>query len=881
MRSKISAANLNMKMPRFIPFLLCAAMAGGVVAQTPSKLWGIDGSQWNAQSRLPDFSFAGYGCGERPIPKVQVAGNVKEFGAIGDGIADDTEAFRKALESIKSGAILVPAGRYVLTGQIQIAKSGVVLRGEGMGKTVLVFPKSLEQIHSPRSIDGGKSRWSFSGAFVEFNGTQRGRKLAELAQPARRGDCQLELRQSPGIAPGAWVRLLMNNDPALGRQLHGDLLDAADETRKEYPNLCDFVARVKSVSGTRIVLDHPLRTDARPEWKAELQTWEPGLEESGIESLSFEFSGVAKKAHLQEEGFNAIQMNKAANCWVRDVEVIDADIGVIVARSRFCTVEGFKARAAKRSSAETGHHALWATAQSQDCLFTGFNLETEYVHDLSVEGCAAGNVFERGKGVAIDFDHHCNAPYENLFTEIQVGNPRRIWHCGGRADRGPQSAARTTFWNLQFNPTAKLPGIPAWPQLNLIGFPGELSPLTHKDQWIEPCPGGVTPPNLFQAQLQLRLQLPPGTAAKAAEGLDSARIQSRMLSAFDWQIRNLITDKSPIDDGGGLRGWVHGAFLTGVLKAYRVTKEPAYLEYAWKSAGQCGWQIGPKSTHADDLICAQTYAELYRIDKTRANLQPTLSAFDQLLSQRHNGAKLLSWCDSLYMLPPALARLSTVTGDPKYLAEMKRLYFQSKELLFDPEERLFFRDKTFMPHDPHFQPTRVFRDGRTEAYQEKNGKKMFWSRGNAWVFAGLANILDEMPKNDPDRSRFEDLFKILARRLVELQPADGMWRMGLLDQDAYGHGEASGTAFFVYGLAWGVRNGLLNPAEYRPAIEKGWHGLVECQRPDGMLGYVQGVGSAPGTVSPTSYQEYGTGAYLLAGAELLELSLSLRGLPGH
>ena len=89
---------------------------------------------------------------------------------------------------------------------------------------------------------------------------------------------------------------------------------------------------------------------------------------------------------------------------------IDADNGVIVGGSRFCRIENMRFKAAKRSGL-TGHHALWATGSSQDCLFTNFRMDTTYVHDLTVEGFANGNVFTKGSGIEINFDHHRNAPY--------------------------------------------------------------------------------------------------------------------------------------------------------------------------------------------------------------------------------------------------------------------------------------------------------------------------------------------------------------------------------------------------------------------------------------------------------------------------------------
>jgi rhamnogalacturonyl hydrolase YesR len=356
----------------------------------------------------------------------------------------------------------------------------------------------------------------------------------------------------------------------------------------------------------------------------------------------------------------------------------------------------------------------------------------------------------------------------------------------------------------------------------------------------------------------------------AEENPRQARIAAAMRAAFDWQIAHRTTAKAANADGGP-RGWVHGAFLTGVMEAWRATGDHAYLDYAWKTAGENAWRLGPRFEHGDDHIIAQTYLELAEIDRARADLKPVIETFDRLLAQKHAGAKLLWWCDSLYMQPQVWARLAKITGDPKYLAEMDRLYWESVDYLYDKEERLFFRDKGYMPHDKDFQPVRV-KNGRADRFQERNGQKMFWSRGNGWVFAGLPRIMDYIPENDPRRARYETLFKQMAARILELQPADGLWRMGLLDPAAHGHGEVSGSAFFIYGLAWGVRHGLLDAATYRPAIERGWRALRACQQPDGMVGYVQPIGAAPGRHSERTSQEYGTGGFLLAGSEIYKLN---------
>jgi hypothetical protein len=475
-------------------------------AATTSALWGEHGEKWTPQSRLPDFSHAGYHGGAESLPNPAVVTDVKKFGAVGDGKTDDTAAFRRAIVATEHGAIFIPEGRYLITDTVTIAKSGIVLRGAGIGRTVLVIPRSLEQIHGTKTTDEGtKSSWAFQGGFIEVRGADTGHKLTDVATHATRGDNRLVLKNTSGLKPGSWVRLLMNDDPALGRHLHADLQDVAPTTRKEMKHLCDWVAHVTAINGETIVLDRPLRFDVRPEWQAENWTWQPTVEEVGIESFSFEFAGAPKKKHLQEEGFNALHLRGAVNSWVRNVEVIDADNGLILGGCRFCTIEGFTARAVKRTSSETGHHTLWATSKSQDNLFTGFKITTIYHHELTVEGCSSGNVFERGSGVSLALDHHSNAPYENLFTELDAGAAKRLWICGGRNDRGPHTAARTTLWNIRFSTEGKLPPVPSWPQINVIGVPGCTASTTLDHEWVEPSDGGISPTNLYREQLAMRL----------------------------------------------------------------------------------------------------------------------------------------------------------------------------------------------------------------------------------------------------------------------------------------------------------------------------------------------------------------------------------------
>ena len=118
-------------------------------------------------------------------------------------------------------------------------------------------------------------------------------------------------------------------------------------------------------------------------------------------------------------------------------------------------------------------------------------------------------------------------------------------------------------------------------------------------------------------------------------------------------------------------------------------------------------------------------------------------------------------------------------------------------------------------------------------------------------------------------------FREMAARLVGLQKPDGYWAPSLLAPEG-SPPETSGTGFFTYGLAWGIKAGLLDRATYEPAARRGWAALERAIQPDGRLGYVQQVSDRPEQVAPTDTQYYGTGAFLLAAAAIADLAPARR-----
>lgn len=212
------------------------------------------------------------------------------------------------------------------------------------------------------------------------------------------------------------------------------------------------------------------------------------------------------------------------------------------------------------------------------------------------------------------------------------------------------------------------------------------------------------------------------------------------------------------------------------------------------------------------------------------------------------------------MAPPAMVKLSMTTGDRKYMDKSNELYHECYDLLYNKEEHLFARDLGY-----------VIKGDSLDRY-EANGRKIFWSRGNGWVMGGLALLLSELPGDYPDRAFYETLFRQMAEKIVSIQQPDGLWRASLLDPDSYPGGEASGSGFFTYALAWGINNGLLDREKYMPAVQKAWTGLNSLIQPDGHVGWCQPIGADPRkNFSADSWEVYGTGAFLLAGSEVIKL----------
>lgn len=497
-----------------LPCLMIVVATALAAAPVNSALWGERGEQWEAAGRLPDFSCAGYHRGEAPIPVVPQAASVKDFGAVGDGVADDTKALQAAIDATARGAVFVPPGRYKITDYLRITKSGLVLRGAGPEQSVLWFPRGLDEIH-PRegrtSTGSPASGYSFDGAFVTIEGNYQAKALAKIVAIARRGEREVQVDRAGKLAVGQWVLVALQEarDQSLKTYLYGG--DPGDIRRGKQLDT-KLLVRITAVAGDRVQFDRPLRFETRAEWQPEIRSFQPTVTEAGVEGLGFEFPATKYRGHFKENGANAIELRQVHDCWVRHVAIRNGDLGInVVACGN--TIDGVTITADPgRGSPEsgvaecTGHHAIQCK-NAEDNLVTNFDLRTSYVHDLSVEH-ASGNVFARGRGADLCFDHHKDTPYENLFTAIDCGRGARVWRCGGGASIGRQSAGWETFWGIEAaQPIAPPPKGWGPVTMNFVGFTTKTATVREPPgPWWEALPPAqLQPRDLHAAQLERRL----------------------------------------------------------------------------------------------------------------------------------------------------------------------------------------------------------------------------------------------------------------------------------------------------------------------------------------------------------------------------------------
>ena len=330
--------------------------------------------------------------------------------------------------------------------------------------------------------------------------------------------------------------------------------------------------------------------------------------------------------------------------------------------------------------------------------------------------------------------------------------------------------------------------------------------------------------------------------------------------------------------------WTRGVYYEGLMALYEIDADERYIDYTdrWACFHQWTPRNGVKTNDADDQCCGQTYVDRYlqsggkeKIVHVITNLNKQMStpntkaSVKQALREANANGELYgwwTWIDAIQMAMPLYMQVYKVTSDRRYADHAMKMYRWTRDTLagglFNEREGLWWRDKDFVA-----------------PYQTPDGKNCYWSRGNGWVYAALVRCMNQLSPKDQYYKELKKDFLLMSSALKACQrPEDGLWNPSLVSYADFGGKEATGTSLFLYGMAWGIRKGILKEKKYKSVCDRAWEGLVrDCVHPNGFLGWVQGTGKAPSDGQPLSYtkvpdfEDYGTGCFLLGGTEYYKL----------
>lgn len=357
------------------------------------------------------------------------------------------------------------------------------------------------------------------------------------------------------------------------------------------------------------------------------------------------------------------------------------------------------------------------------------------------------------------------------------------------------------------------------------------------------------------------------------------------LSAKTWtadQVKELITRVNTYwqqNNKAETRSfWDPAAYHTGNMEVYKLLKDDKQLDYTRRWAYHNNWSGATEADPSrwkyanygegkdyvlfgDWQVCFQTYIDLYNLaianGGTDADNYFMVKRAKEVMHYEAYSKKddYWWWSDALYMVMPVMTKMYKLTGDVQYLDKLYENLLYSDRIMLDQETGLYFRDARYVYPN----------------HKSVNGKKDFWARGDGWVLAGLAKVLQDLPKDYKHYKFFVDKFQRLADIVAKTQQKDGYWTRSILDPNHAPGPETSGTAFFAYGIMWGVNNGFLAKKDYKKCIDRAWQYISETAvQADGKVGYVQPIGdrAIPGqTVDANSQANFGVGAVLLAACE--------------
>ena len=467
-----------------------------------SSSWGLNGELWRPDGPLAFYGYAGNINKSGHCKKTTVILQVQNDTWLKD-IPDITEKLTELVSNVSINEIIIPEGTYKLSKNININRSNLKIRGVGKNKSTIIISNNLLELSSKNSND---PTFAFTGGFFEVSQKQKTSSYKiKVTNGIKIGSTLISVESTAKLKVGSLLRLKTNNSKDVGRYIHNGW-EAGEDTFEEFKNIINTIVLIEKIIDARTLeIRSPMSLEIKENWEPYLYQYHPPIYNVEISNLRIHFQKKEKRPHLQEQGYNAFFLKNTVNSKLSGLEIINADNGILLQNSSFNEISDVKFYSTIEGQT-SGHHGIWLKENSQSNLIDSFNFLTSFVHDLSVEGLAHNNVFRYGDGRRINFDHHRNAPYNNLFSNINVGNPDRIWKSGGRKSRGPRAARKATFWNIQYD-AKQLTLLPNWPGLVYIGFINEHTVTVDNQQIYFENIKNLHPQEIYEAQLTKRANI--------------------------------------------------------------------------------------------------------------------------------------------------------------------------------------------------------------------------------------------------------------------------------------------------------------------------------------------------------------------------------------
>ncbi|WP_373487786.1 hypothetical protein [Blastomonas sp.] len=457
----------------------------------------------------PDFSYAGYRFGLAPLPTANgTVIDARLYGIVPDDGRDDAKALLRAIAAAYqiNGKVTVqlPPGRIQIGEVIPLERSNFVLRGagSGVGGTELYFPRPLNIVDEParqeelrgylkhenkfevipeQNINFLFSEYSWSGGFLLVGPKKdrpvsydpaRDRRTPVLADPVSAAQFArtIKVNDASRLKVGQVVQIqwfsVDGPDSAILRSIYGDLSGWNESEAGQSAPLVigshhwtfanrPVVAqptRITAIKNNAVTIGDPLLHGISASQPAVIASWEH-LEEVGVEAMKLTFPDNPWFGHHLEAGYNGIYLTGLFDGWVRDVEIHNADSGILTDNAGSMTIDTVRT---------TGDHKAHYTVHVgavHNVLVRDLVVENPSVHPVSVNTRSTRSVFLRAdiRRDAI-IDQHSGSNHQNLFDQLTLhvsplttakGWTYRLWEGGGAPYWKPGHGLYNTHWNLK------------------------------------------------------------------------------------------------------------------------------------------------------------------------------------------------------------------------------------------------------------------------------------------------------------------------------------------------------------------------------------------------------------------------------------------------